>query len=170
MIKKSWMVNLEDGPHAVQLEQNLLGTSSYITLDGRRLEDVKITRSNMGDTDYEFMIGVHTGKVMARNNFWTYQFDLAVDEKSVSTGAAPKPHNILPRWSYFFFVACGILPIMFISIFTALLGFGGLLGCAYVARDESKPEKTRIIICAVITGLAWIIFIGLVAGISALAG
>lgn len=169
MIKKFWTVHLEDGPHTVQLEQNWFATAKQVRLDGQILEGVKCTKTNLGDTDYEFMIGTHPCKVMVRNNFWTYQFDLAVDEKSVTTGDAPRPHTTLPRWSIFFFVACGIIPLMVIGLIPAVIGVGGVFGCAFVSRDESRSEKTRILICVGITALAWILFIGLTAGVAALA-
>lgn len=170
MVKKSWSFELEDGKHTVQIEQGYFSVTRQIRLDGKLLDkEVKVKRTWQGDGEFEFNINSHTCMAVARNNWLTYVYDLAIDGKSLTTGKPLTTLPPMPNWAWLFVVACGIIPFIALGgALPILLGLGGATICATIARDTSKTTATRLAMCGGVTVLAWILFVALVAGIAAL--
>jgi hypothetical protein len=170
MIKKSWSIDLEDGKHTVQLEQGALSGNRRIRLDSTLLDqEVKVTRTWEGNSEHEFNINHHICRVVVRNTWLTYVYDLTLDGISVTTG---KPLTVLPpmpRWAWLFVVACGLIPVLALGgALPILIGLGAATVCASIAKDETKTTGMRLALCAGVTVLAWILFVVLVFGIAAL--
>ena len=62
----------------------------------------------------------------------------------------------IPGWAWIFVVACVLIPIVTLGgAIPGALGGGGAFGCVVIARDASKPVATRVIFCAMVTGVCW---------------
>lgn len=66
----------------------------------------------------------------------------------------------IPRWAWGFAAACFIIPLLTLggAIPTAIGAFSGL-GVLAVARQSGKPAQRRVVLCGVVTGSAWTVFV-----------
>jgi hypothetical protein len=89
-----WTLDLEDGRHTVELEHGFFSGRRAIRVDGRLLEQSGTTGNvstvlagwlGMG-SERENSINGHGCVVQIRSNGVTYNYDLMVDGRSVSTG------------------------------------------------------------------------------------
>ena len=94
---------------------------------------------------------------------------------SESTPDSPPPQqhpNVsgpIPRWAWAFVVACIAIPVSTLGgVLWIALGAGSAFACTNVARDETRPLKTRLIQCSAITIICWILFLLVVGGVSRL--
>jgi hypothetical protein len=73
----------------------------------------------------------------------------------------------LPGWAWPFVVACFAIPL--ISLGGALptgIGFGAAAGCAQVAKKPDWETMPRVLACAGIAGVAWVLFLALIAAMA----
>ena len=62
----------------------------------------------------------------------------------------------IPGWAWIFVVGCVLIPVVKLGgAFPGALGGGGAFGCVAIARDPTKPVATRVIFCAMVTGVCW---------------
>lgn len=86
---------------------------------------------------------------------------------STASNVTSTEKSPIPAWAWVFAIACGAIPVITLGgAIPGALGFGGAAGCVSVARDPDKPVGTRVAICAVITGACWLVFFGVIAGLS----
>jgi hypothetical protein len=66
----------------------------------------------------------------------------------------------IPRWAWAFAVACFVIPVLTVggAIPSAIGAFSGL-GVIAVARQQGQPIRRRVVLCGVITGSAWTVFV-----------
>jgi hypothetical protein len=84
-----------------------------------------------------------------------------------STPAGRKPRQSLkeafsglPGWAWLFILGCLAVPIVSLGgAVPGALGFGGAAGCANMAKKAGWEVLPRVMICAVITGGVWLLFI-----------
>lgn len=160
MANKAFTFKLEDGDHTVHIEHSSYAGKKLIRVDGKPLtQDRKVADTG----DYAFQINGHTGVVSIRNNLLGFSYDVGIDGKSVTTGKPIVPQVALPMWAWVFIIACAAIPILSLGgIVPILLGLGGALGCNQLARDGTKDYNSRLLMCAGITVLCWVLFIGFI--------
>jgi len=168
MASKTWTFRLEDGDHTVQLDHNLWSGKRTVVVDGRSLVD-ETKKFNLV-SDYPFDIRGHKGLVRIRSNGIAYNYDVAIDGKSVTTGKPALAAASMPAWGWAFVIVCVLIPVVSLGgIVPAVIGVGGAIICSVIARDASKEASTRVAICLGVTVLCWGVFIGfalLVAGLT----
>ncbi len=82
-----------------------------------------------------------------------------VAEESQATEKKP----CIPGWAWIFVVGCVLIPIVTLGgAIPGAIGGGGAFGCVSIARDPSKPVATRVILCSVVTGICWALFVAFV--------
>jgi hypothetical protein len=75
----------------------------------------------------------------------------------------------LPGWSWVFVAACFAIPVMSLGgAIPGALGFGAAAGCANVAKRPTWETSTRVVVCAAITGGAWLAFLAFAVGVASL--
>jgi hypothetical protein len=161
MAQRTWQLTLEDGPHTVELDHSYWTTRRRINVDGRLLTQADLTSKGMyglGSED-SFRLGTHTLTVYVRSNGFSYNYDLGVDGRSVTTGqAAAQP---IPGWAWLFVAACMLIPLITLGgAIPAVIGVAGAVGCSSIARDPSKPTAVRAALCSGIVVLCWSLLIG----------
>ncbi len=73
---------------------------------------------------------------------------------------AARPSDRLPIWSFVFVLLCAAIPFVALGgVIPALLGTGGGFGCMLIARKSSIPVVVRVVLCAGLTVLCWVMFI-----------
>jgi hypothetical protein len=73
----------------------------------------------------------------------------------------------LPGWSWLFVAACFAIPILSLGgAIPGALGFGAAAGCASIAKRPAWETSTRVVVCAAITGGAWLAFLGFAVGVA----
>lgn len=161
MASKDWKFTLEDGEHNVHLEHTWFSGKRKILLDGKPI----VQESKFFDfgNEYPFRIGGHQGLVTIRTNGLSFAYDVAIDGKSITTGKPVARVNAIPGWAWSFIVVCVLIPIVSLGgVVPMLIGFMGAYGCAQVSRDGSKDHNTRLLTCAGITVLCWIIYVAFI--------
>jgi hypothetical protein len=86
-----------------------------------------------------------------------------VEQSSIDEPAAEREPSVagpIPRWAWAFVAACAAIPIWTVGgpLWIAL-GAGSAFACTNVARDETRPLKTRLLQCGAITLFCWILFL-----------
>lgn len=87
--------------------------------------------------------------------------DVVIYNKFSKTGMDYK-NSPLPKWVYFFIVAC--LALLLYSrggVIPGAMAFGGIFGCIKVAKMD-KSTSVKVIMCTGITALVWITYILLI--------
>ena len=81
----------------------------------------------------------------------------------------PNVAGPIPRWAWAFVLACLAIPISTLgSLIWLAMGAASAFACTNVARDETRPLKTRLMQCGAITLICWILFLLIVSGVSRL--
>ena len=169
MAHRTWTFRLEDGDHMVHLDHNLWTGKRTVLVDGRVLVDESKMLNLV--SDYPFNMDGHQGVVKLRSNGLTYDYDVAIDGKSVTTGKPSVPAIPMPVWGWLFIIACALIPIVALGgIFPAIIGVVSAVICSVVARDPSREVSTRIGMCLGVTLFAWIIFFGFALAVGSLLG
>ncbi len=93
--------------------------------------------------------------------------DVAVDGVFLRSG---KKYIKAPGWSVIFGILCLLIPISTVGgVLPAAIGFGGAFLCMAVSKSQ-LPTITRLLLCIVITGAAWVLTYSIIfATISAIA-
>ena len=82
-------------------------------------------------------------------------------------GTEEKPR--IPGWAWVFAAGCVLIPIVTMGgAIPGAIGGGGAFGCVAIARDPSKPVATRVILCAVVNGICWALFVVFVVAVAML--
>jgi hypothetical protein len=161
MANKVWAVKLEDGRHTVELEHGYFSGKRIIRVDGEQLESTTSIIDFGGE--HSFQIGNHTGIVHIRTNGLTYNYDLSIDGRSIGTGKEVSASGPLHAWVWIFVAGCGLIPLVSLGgALPAAIGFGGAAGCYAIGKDDSKEVATRVMLCAGVTVLCWVLFVGLI--------
>ena len=96
------------------------------------------------------------------------------EQSSISeptTHREPSVAGPIPRWAWAFVLACLAIPISTLGgVLWIAMGVGSAFACTNVARDETRPLKTRLMQCGAITLVCWILFLLVVSGISRMQG
>lgn len=89
MAKRVWTVDLPDGSHTVELEHGYWSGKRVVRVDG----NIVLQTRKLLDygSSYAIPIGSHQGVVLISTNGITFDYDLAVDGKSVRTGEEISP-------------------------------------------------------------------------------
>ncbi|HWP07316.1 MAG TPA: hypothetical protein VNN72_16305 [Polyangiaceae bacterium] len=151
------------GPKRVKVSYGMFWKNFLVEVDGREVGRIEggLKALRVGSTfalanGSELKVRVATGLVAA--------VELFIDGKPVP-GSAAVP---LPKWSYFFIGGCAVIPIVAAGgAIPAAIGVSGALGCAALARDESKSVAVRLTLCTAITVVAWIAFAALILAMAA---
>jgi hypothetical protein len=87
----------------------------------------------------------------------------------LTTHREPNVAGPIPLWAWAFVLACIAIPISTLGgpLWIAM-GAGSAFACTNVARDETRPLKTRLVQCGAITLVCWILFLLVVSGLSRL--
>src|SRR6185369_17980501 len=122
------------GPKRVKVSWGMFWKNFLVQVDGQEVGRIEggLKALHVGSTftlpnGSQLRVAVKSGLVQS--------LQLFLDGKPVpGSGAVP-----LPKWSYVFIGACAIIPIVAAGgAIPAGIGGGGALGCAALARDESK--------------------------------
>ena len=66
----------------------------------------------------------------------------------------------LPGWAWLFILGCLAVPVVTLGgAVPGALGFGGAAGCANIAKKPGWEPLPRVMVCALITGGVWLLFI-----------
>jgi len=92
----------------------------------------------------------------------------AEDETPPISKAPPKRKQGLkesfsgvPGWAWLFIVGCFALPVVNLGgAIPGALGFGGAAACANVAKKTDWEVAPRVLVCALIAGGVWMLFLG----------
>jgi hypothetical protein len=93
---------------------------------------------------------------------------------AVATPPAAKPKqgfketfSGLPPWAWPFIVASFAIPVISLGgAIPGALGFGAAAGCASVAKKPDWETLPRVVVCALIAGGAWVLFLAFAAAIA----
>jgi hypothetical protein len=167
MPQKSWTVQLEDGTHTVEFDKRWSSSQRVIRVDGQVVLATKAGWINTGSDD-AFVLGAHQAVLHTRTNGLTFNYDLSVDGQSVQSGRPVAQLTNLPKWIWFFIVACGIIPLFTLGgAIPIVIGLGGASACAVVSRHPTRSVRMKAVWAAGITMAAWaaaIAFVVLAAG------
>lgn len=159
MPKKTWTVDLDGTTHVVALDHGFFSGKRSIYVDNR-LVDQGTKSLDMGG-DYDFRIGKRRGTITMRSNLLTFNYDLFIDDKSVTTGRELQPLGPLPVWVWPFVIVCALIPILAMGggVIPSAIN-GGIAGtgvavCLLLSR-VSFPLPVRIALCAATTALVWL--------------
>ncbi len=167
MPKKSWVVQLEDGPHTIEMEHNIFSNKRVIRVDGQVVERGKFSAFDFGG-DYPFFIGERQAVLHMRMNGVQYKYDISIDGRSVQTGQPVVKLQAMPKWVWIFIVACGISPVVTLGgLIPVLMGLGGAWACVVISRNPMRSASAKVLWATGITLAAWALLIGI---ISPLAG
>jgi hypothetical protein len=161
MASKDWTFRLEDAEHTVHVDHNYWSGKRTVLVDG----NVVVNETKFLDliSDYPFDVSGHRGLLAIRTNGLTYNYDFAIDGKSVTTGRPVVQAEPMPTWGWLFVVACLIIPIVSLcGAIPIIIGGTGAVLCGIVARNASREPGMRIAICLGITVLAWAAYIGFI--------
>jgi hypothetical protein len=100
MTQKIWQVDLEDGKHEVVFDHGFFSGGRLLRVDGQTILDISEIRNLLFDTGgvHEFNIGSHPCAVIIYTNGITFNYDLAVDGRSITTGQPIDSIQPLPAW------------------------------------------------------------------------
>lgn len=118
MTKKIWQVDLEDGKHEVEFDHGYFSGRRNLRVDGQTILDISEIRHFLFDTGgvHEFTIGSHPCAVIIRTNGITFNYDLAVDGHSITTGQPVDSIQPLPTW-FWVLVIGGIYFCLCLAVF-----------------------------------------------------
>ena len=107
MAQKTWQFELEDGTHKVDLEHGVFSGKRNIRVDGNTILKSAELGHLVFDTGgvYEFDINSHPCAVIIRTNGITFNYDLAVDGRSVTTGQTVDIIRPQPTWFWILVVS-----------------------------------------------------------------
>jgi hypothetical protein len=75
----------------------------------------------------------------------------------------PKP----PGWAWGFVAACVAIPVVTLGgAIPGALGAGSAALCHGLARDPKRPEQHRVLLCGLVTVVAWGAFGALLAAVA----
>lgn len=73
----------------------------------------------------------------------------------------------LPPWAWPFIVASFAIPVISLGgAIPGALGFGAAAGCASVAKKPEWETLPRVVVCALIAGGAWVLFLAFAAAVA----
>jgi hypothetical protein len=196
MAHKTWTVELQQGrpgdpnsifftprrvTHTIELDHNYWTTRRIIRVDGQSLESSQIKSAAMygKGSDDLFELDGHLCMIHITTNGITYQYDLAVDQRSVQTGESlPPPPDIghrSPLWVWLFYlgvmvaVLAGYLLALVVahpstksptSVHMVPLVLGALATINKTAKDPNYPLNTRLLWCmGIVLGVAAVSFV-----------
>ncbi len=142
MAEKTWTFRLEDGEHTVHLEHSLWSGRRTVTLDDRPLVDE--TKKFNILSEYPFQVNGHDGLIRVRSNGLAYNYDAAVDGKSLTTGRPLQASLPMPAWGWVFVAACVLIPVIALGgVIPVIIGGVGAFACSLVARNASMATGTK---------------------------
>ncbi len=98
--------------------------------------------------------------------------DSPLADKPVADSPQEKQPSVagpIPLWAWAFVLACIAIPISTLGgVLWIAMGLGSAFACTNVARDETRPLKTRLMQCGAITLVCWILFLLVVTAVSRL--
>jgi hypothetical protein len=163
MAKKSWTFELDNEQHIVKIDHGYFSGKKVIYLDGEVLEESRKIIDT--DSEHTFQIGDHTCRIVVESNWVKFNYDLIVDGRSIESGEAFRRRPPLPAWSWIFIAACVAIPVVTLGgLIPTLIGVGGAFFITIIGRGERLSTTVRVALSTAITGLCWIIFVGLVWG------
>ena len=165
-VKKTWTVQLEDGSHTVELSRSVWSGKRIVRVDGQTVFENR-PRLDTGRDD-AFQIGSHAAVLHSRTNGFTYNFDLSIDGRSVTTGQPVAALLPMPKWAWLYVIVCAVIPVLTLGgAVPVLIGIGGAVGCISVTRSSTRSNRAKVAWSIGITVAAWaafLVFIGAVAG------
>lgn len=165
-MKKSWIVQLEDGAHTVELSRAFWSSKRTVRVDGQPVFESRPRWDTGSDTP--FQIGSHAAILHSRTNGFTFNFDLSIDGRSVTTGQPIAALLPMPKWAWLFVIVCAAIPVLTLGgAVPVLIGIGGAVGCMTVTRSSTRSTRAKVAWSIGITVAAWavfLVFIGAVAG------
>ena len=158
MPTKSWIVQIEDGTHTVELTKKWFGGKRTIRVDGQIVDEYKPTWLDTGSDDV-FPMGKHEGIIHSRPNGFTTSYDLSIDGISVQTGKATTRLKSMPKWAWAFIVACVIIPVITLGgAIPIVIGLSGAVGCAVISRHPTRSNRSKALRMLGVTALSWGLF------------
>lgn len=123
MAQKTWRVELEDGKHEVELDHGFFSGKRKLRVDGNTILDTSEIQQLLFDTGgiHEFNINSHPCAVIIRTNGITFNYDLAVDGHSITTGQPINSNKPLPSWVWLLIVGGVSSVCIFVTVFVVLL-------------------------------------------------
>jgi hypothetical protein len=163
MANRMWNFSLRKKNHVVELKHSYWTGNTKVYLDGSLVSKGN-TFWNMGG-EFPFLVDEHNCLVVIRSKGAAssiYEYDLALDDISITTGKSIGRFVKMPKWGWIFFVLCLSVSIIGLGgIIPMLLGLGGASIINKIARDNTKTVGLRIALSAGITFVAWILFLAL---------
>jgi hypothetical protein len=159
MAHRIWNFSLQRKNHEVQMDHSPFLGRMRIYQDGVLVKQI----TNLLDMGGEYSLDVknHSCAVMVRPRGNLYDYDLAVDGISVTTGRPADRFIPLPRWRWIFIIACWFIPVISLGgIVPLLLGVGGAFACSSIVKTTSMKVGLRVSLCLVTTSLVWVAFLG----------
>lgn len=125
MAKKLWQIELEDSKYEIELEHGYFSGKRKISVDGKVVFNSANLLDLLSDTGgvHKFDINSHSCAVIIRTNGFTFNYDLAVDGKSITTGQPLDSIMPVPRWvwwlitiiSFIFCCLCAFISLLLIT-------------------------------------------------------
>lgn len=155
-LRKVWEFPVEDRTCTAVLEHWYISGRRFVYVDGelvatgRKLYD-------KGDR-IRFEAGGHPCTMVFRFQGFYYRYNLAADGRWLDPVQSPVPRET-PIWVIFFVGLCGGIPVAtFGGAITTGMGLVGMIICTAAARAR-QPAWKRVAICALVTAVAWGLFI-----------
>lgn len=150
--------NQVDGKNYAFSYQKVKG-KHVLTINGTPTEIKSGFKSSMLGFDEKFMLDGKEAQLVINNKVP----DIAVDGVFLKSGKKYVPS---PAWVVVFSILCLLIPIISLGgALPALLGCGGLALCVSVSKT-SLPSAVRVILCTLITLLAWVLWFVLIISVS----
>ena len=147
-----------DGTNYTFLHEKVKGIH-ILTVNGVKTDIKGGFMSMMLGFDEKFMLDGREARLVIEKN----KPDVIIDGVYLQSG---KQYVQRPAWVTVFAIICVLIPIVSLGgALPAILGFAGAALCVSVSKT-SLPAALRLILCTVITLLAWIVWFLLIVGIS----
>jgi len=164
MTKHSWKFKLDGKEYNVLFEVKYNG--AFVTINGQKEKLEKGTFERLLNPEYKFTIGGKPATIAPKGGGLRAKFDLAIDEKSVSSGEAVKESLPIPIWAWVFAIGCIAIPVVSLGgAIPAGIGFGGAAAVIAYSKNPSVTKTKRLAVCAGITAVAWLLFVLLILAI-----
>ncbi len=162
MATQIWTLQLEDGSHTIWQDHDRLTGKRTIKVDGFALQlpRKEAYSASKSRNVPRFQLGGHECALPFRGKGLTLLSELLVDGQPVGMGTRVAPPIPMPRWAWFFIIACAIIPMSAGGgAIPALFGGIGASISASVARNQTTALFLRVAVCVSAVVVSWWVFI-----------
>ncbi len=153
---KSWVLTVEDMTYTIDYDPRTLSGRKVVIINGMPV-NLKLTFfTRYAGLDQTIGVGGKKANFVLING----KADLAVDGYYLDSKKEYIPLLGVPKWVWIFVLACAAIPIYTLGgAIPALIGFSGIMICIKLSVSRKLNTLMRVLLCALITGISWILLI-----------